>query len=241
MEFGAGAALNTEALDWRTFKKSFLPGQVLGMTIVNGLIKETDDGSWIVDPDKLVFEVESAIPNKLFKIETVTKYTESPAIGAGPMLTSDLDTEINIDLDELTVNPLDATNDHFTVERIEKSIPAAVWGVSGSTKPAVNPSKRLIPNVLSGMRFTVIPPTPPDTIANISSENLAFNEADHGTIDTWETLDSFLDGEAPDSVQNDLIQAYASLEAMPGTVGQLAEADLATLDLTVSTVKTGAY
>ncbi|MFN0015638.1 MAG: DUF6603 domain-containing protein, partial [Saprospiraceae bacterium] len=185
VHFGAETTPSQDALDWLTFRESFLPQRVLGMTISEGLIRETSDGSWLVNPDRLVFEVESAVPNKIINIEgSAQNIGVVPAIGAGPMLTSLLDTEMHVALDEL-----DASN--FNVTPIRKSVPAALWGQATSIKPEVNPTKTLIPDVPSGLRFAVKPPNPPDTIASIRAEFLAFNEDEHGIVDKWISLNTF--------------------------------------------------
>ena len=229
--FGAETTPSQDALDWTTFRESFLPQRVLGMTISEGLIRETPDGSWIVDPDRLVFEVESAVPNKIFRIEGAEQSIGAvPAIGAGPMLTSNLDTEMAIDLDEL-----DASN--FNVTPIRKSLPAALWGQSSSTKPEVNPTKQLISNVPTGLRFTVKPPNPPDTIAGIRAEFLAFNEDEHATSNKWAVLNAFQPAVAATSIRQSLLTAFG---AAP-TLGVIEVGDLSGLDLTVAKMGFGSY
>lgn len=231
VEFGAGAVLNTEALPWPEYRKSFLPERVLGMTIVEGLIKETEDGSWIVDPDRLVFEIESAVPNKRIKIETEKELTGSAAIGAGAMLTKNITTGLQIDLDELEPS-------HFTITEINKNVPAAVWGQLTSTKPATNPAQRLVPKVLSGARFVVNPPKPPNNIAAIRADFLAFNEDDHPNpnVPRWQT-DAAFRANADAVNQNAEVLAAFGLPAS----GAVLETDFSHLDLTNAAVKAGAY
>ncbi|MFN0014366.1 MAG: DUF6603 domain-containing protein [Saprospiraceae bacterium] len=235
VHFGAQTTPDQDALTWGAFRESFLPERVLGMTISAGLIAETPDGAWIVDPDRLVFEIESVVPNKKFRVEGTELFSETPAIGAGPMLTSTLDTSMDIDLDELG-------GGDFIISPIRKSVPAALWGVSTSTKPEVNPAKRLIPNVLSGLRFEAKAPAPPDTIASIKAEFLAFNEDPHPAANTWALLGSFGKDSIPASDINEtLLRAFKTADLVPIPLSRVTESSLKGLDLTVDSVLVGAY
>jgi len=231
VRFGAQTTPSQDALPWATFRESFLPPRVLGMTISEGLIRETTDGSWIVDPDRLVFEVESAVPNKIFRIEDEEQNIGAvPAIGAGPMLTSTIETNMAVDLDELEASD-------FNVTPIRKSVPAALWGQSDNIKPEVNPSKRLISDAPSGLRFAVKPPNPPDTIASIRAEFLAFNEDEHGTVNKWAVLNNFQPNVAAANIRESLLAAYK----MSIITGLIEEGDLGRLDLTVGAALVGSY
>jgi hypothetical protein len=137
---------------------------------------------------------------------------------------------MDIDLDELGASD-------FTVTPIRKSVPAALWGISSSTKPEVNPTKRLISDAMTGLRFAVNPPNPPDTIASISAAFLAFNEDEHPVTHQWVTLGSFQPNAGAVNIREALIQAYN----MPIATGIVEEGDLSGLDLTVGTVVLGAY
>jgi len=159
VEFGAGASL-PEPIDWVTFKKSFLPKPetVCSIAISRGLLKESEDGRWIINPKDFVLITNSALPATAANGDvtgTNTRLAVMPMGIRGGELSSSHQITITREEDAAKTNLIGTD---FALSPVKKAVPAAMWGEPklasqhGKTylQPADLNGPRFVENTLAG-------------------------------------------------------------------------------------------
>lgn len=167
VEFGGRASL-PEPIDWATFKKSFLPKReaMCGITISRGLIKESEDGRWIINAKDFVLITNSALPataaNGPLNNATLNANTRIAAMPMG-ITAGNAASALN-SLHQVTITrDEDATKTNlvgsdFALTPVLKAVPAAMWGEPKLTtlfgkeylQPADVNGPRFVENTLAG-------------------------------------------------------------------------------------------
>lgn len=165
IKFGGGSS-EPPAIGWNDFRGSFLPDDILSVSVRNGLISSANEenpakddlGSsanedtpaisiidlGIIDPKDFSLVVDSAIP--------VRNLNGNPAkyevFGIAPMKINDFNTELVITIKR---DGQDCTAE-FEFTPIAKNVPAGLWGTKSN--PDLN-SDRLVKGVISGFEIRV--------------------------------------------------------------------------------------
>ncbi len=138
-EFGA-SNVDSPPLDWSGFRQNFLAKEPLALRAKSGIrgqIEKASKTTWIVAPDELAIEFESAIPAMSLTKET-TSFSGS-SFGVRPM-NVDAVTKSSIEIKVLDANGKPV---HCVATASTRNMPAAQWGAS-SVK------KTLVPDLLAG-------------------------------------------------------------------------------------------
>ncbi|HRI65939.1 MAG TPA: hypothetical protein PK156_16945 [Polyangium sp.] len=142
-EFGA-SNVDSPPLDWSGFRQNFLAKEPLALRAKSGIrgqIEKASKTTWIVAPDELAIEFESAIPAMSLTKET-TSFSGS-SFGVRPM-NVDAVTKSSIEIKVLDANGKPV---HCVATASTRNMPAAQWGAS-SVK------KTLVPDLLAGAAIT---------------------------------------------------------------------------------------
>jgi hypothetical protein len=167
ISFGADASQTPVAIDWLTFKTSFLPAdeKVCSLSVKDGLVrtmagKTQEDVRWIINPKHFSLVVNSAVPFKSAQNDgnELVPNTANAAFGIGSMAVKPGELHSTMAI-TITRGKGKADKD-FTYALILKRIPAGLWGVPGeSLTPDIN-GNTFIENVPTGLEIT--PSTPPN-------------------------------------------------------------------------------
>lgn len=139
-------------LTWQGFKSAFLTKEPLSLRATGGLRDETNEGGsrvWVVSPDELSLELESAIPAR--EIRTGSSTLDGPSFGVLPMKLED----VSMSSIEVAIKDGAGKLVSCEMEPLRRNMPAAQWGTSGTP-----PQQRLIRGLLCGVALAHIG-TPP--------------------------------------------------------------------------------
>ncbi len=166
VSFGAGASQRPGAIDWDTFRNSFLPAEkVCSISAKDGLVRKVGEGDaerWIINPKDFSLVINSAIPlksGKLAQNEQTSSVLALPGantqFGVGPMNVGqrDLDSTLTITV----MRGKSYADDEFSYVPILKRVPAGLWGES--LTPDLN-ANTFIEDVPTG--FEIRPSRQPD-------------------------------------------------------------------------------
>ena len=169
IKFGGAADKGPEALDWLTFKKSFLPisekpkligktytNELCTLNINNGLLKTVENKTTkhkinVVNPKEFAVSLDTPIP-----ISETTHYLgELDTFGIASMGVIETDASMKI---SITKDGIDCLED-FILTPVKKSASAALWGKAKEkgqyAKPDVNGEP--LPKMLMGFAITPKP------------------------------------------------------------------------------------
>jgi len=191
--FGSRSPEKKVAIDWQTFKESFLPAsETVGISVGDGLVSapQTQETYWVINPKHFYLVLNSAIPAKAaYRLNTKQSLvgTDQTPFGIGPMelkaekLSSDFYVEI-------THDNVSVVNDEFALTPILKNVPAALWGET-MTPSLKGPG--FITNALCG--FEVRPANPPtaDVTQPIARSNLQYDSTPVDNAFAWASTETF--------------------------------------------------
>ncbi|HSQ16340.1 MAG TPA: DUF6603 domain-containing protein [Anaerolineales bacterium] len=190
--FGAGSSHTPSPIGWQEFEDSFLPAEILSVSVKNGLVSGENRGHLdsagnstnevihlgVINPKDFSLVVNSLIP-----VRTCTNIDTSPDtavserwpeknFGIAPMAITDLQTRLTITIDG------DEHPEGFTCRPIPKDVPAGLWGTKFQPDVHSNP---LVEGVACGLEITASPPTPGATetvnLSNLQNEPGCANQA----------------------------------------------------------------
>lgn len=149
--FGAGAPKTAEKIDWPTFKASFLPqhDQICTITIKEGLISDSKNGGWVVNPKEFAMVTNSMIP--ITKAD-LPGLTWNDAAGSGPGIAPmAVNTYVSNHVIKITkLSETKDVNDQFEFKAVTKKVPVGIWG--RSFKPSMG-DPAFIDNTLAGIEI----------------------------------------------------------------------------------------
>jgi hypothetical protein len=145
VKFGDQRAHGANPLEWKEFKKAFLPTkseEICSIAVTKGLIAEKNE-LYVISPDDFVLTLDSVIPVSKTSFSSMNLDGANTTFGIGSMDKSKVESTQTI-----TITKDDTSQEtHFTFEPIKKNVPAALWG--SKKTPALN-DERLIKNVVTG-------------------------------------------------------------------------------------------
>jgi hypothetical protein len=193
--FGAGSSQLPAPIGWDEFKKSFLPekpdktgAEVCGITIKDGLVKQSDKNLWIVNPKYFCLVTDSVIPSKeAYKRDTRLTVTNLPQFGVGPMAVASGNLSSTHTI-KITRNGTEAADNDFDFAPVLKRAPAGLWGQS--VTPSLN-GQAFVESALSG--FEIRPKGQPAAgeTRDIDCANLSDSAETIGAAYRWESFESF--------------------------------------------------
>jgi hypothetical protein len=134
VSFGAGASQTPGAIDWDTFRNSFLPAEkVCSISAKDGLVRKVGEGDaerWIFNPKDFSLVINSAIPLKTARNNNkeLVPDTARANFGIGSMAVAQDDLFSTM---TITVKRDGApADDEFSYAPILKKVPAGLWGES---------------------------------------------------------------------------------------------------------------
>jgi hypothetical protein len=151
------------ALTWPQFKNSFLPKEIMAVTLRAGLIRTAPEG-WIVNPKELSVAIETAIP---------IKRGAGDLFGIAPM---DLKAA-EFSKSSLTVTIMRETDDRtadFVLTPIVKSFPAALWGQHLDPNQQLNAA---MISAVAGYELRPAVPAKPGATRNLQRQNFDYSIA----------------------------------------------------------------
>ncbi|NQZ09147.1 MAG: hypothetical protein HRT35_18475 [Algicola sp.] len=155
--FGAEQVSAPPKSEWADFEKAFLPsdGAICHTNVEDGLLKQTGDDIFVIDPATLVLTTSSVIPSMQLTAGNAS-FAEFDRFGVPCMhITEVAQAEHQIRILDDSDNS-DVT-DEFEYTPIAKSAPCALWGTSNCGS-----DNQLIKNLLMGCRITPKPKQAPD-------------------------------------------------------------------------------
>lgn len=215
IEFGPQDSSKPKAIDWATFKESFLPPKpdVCGISIKDGLVSSQGEGaatSWVVNPKQFSFVVNSVIPAKeAYKGEGARKalLKGGPAtfgIGSVEIGAENLSTTQTI---TITRDGEDA-EEQFTFTPIFKDVPAGMWGTS--LTPSLN-GQSFIEKTLAGFEISPAPQPQAGETADIDVIKLLFSPTPARGGYDWQAIKSFdVTGQTDALRRQDIADSIAS-------------------------------
>ncbi|HKQ08990.1 MAG TPA: DUF6603 domain-containing protein [Blastocatellia bacterium] len=240
--FGDASKSKPKAINWSEFKSSFLPAasQVCSLSVKAGLVKNSEDAKWIINPKDFCITVDSAIPSKeAYRSKPLAGGTQQDTpissssayqkgFGIGPMAVeaSNLSSKYYI---TILRNGTEWAGEDFQYAPVLKKVPAGLWGQS------VSPSLKapaFIEPALTG--FDISPgklPTPGET-ADIERENLQYDPIPIRDAYRWETYLAFAATSAEAAQRTEEIRRTITDPAVAATREQL----LTTLGVTAPIV-----
>jgi hypothetical protein len=202
ISFGADASQTPGAIDWNTFKQSFLPAEnVCSISVKDGLLRKMEEGEaerWIINPKHFSLVVNTAIPFKsaqndgkeLVPADANTLF----GIGSMDVKPEDLHSTITITI-KRNSHPAD---DEFSYAPIKKRVPAGLWGQSRT--PGLN-GNTFIEDVPAGFELTPRKGPAPGETARIDLSKFKYASsyfpedkgypASTGYAYVWEAANSF--------------------------------------------------
>lgn len=162
--FGRPARRRPQAINWDTFRTSFLPDDttvICSLSVQEGLVNSAASGEsvdWIVNPKGFTLLTNALIPSEEAYLHTtaidLTASGHRTDFGIGPMAVpaADLTTWQTITI----TRDGEHVEEAFTLTPVLKSVPIGLWGQS--LMPNLN-GPRVIENTLAG--FTIVPKNPP--------------------------------------------------------------------------------
>ncbi len=178
VDFGDTSVKALPPLDWDEFHESFIPAESVSMSIAAGLMKTTDEGTWIINPNLLSVTTDSVIPFHEIQVFGLNESSDfvsfkedtSASIGLAPM---DIRNNFATDL-KVTVTTEEDVNisNLFAFTELTKAVPKAIWGRRFSAN--MNEGEKLIQGALSGLRLDLLPPGDPDIMSWIDQTQQIF-------------------------------------------------------------------
>jgi hypothetical protein len=208
ISFGEGASARPRAIDWQTFKASFLPpdASICGISVKSGLLNSQSAGSgdyWVVNPKAFSFVVNSAIPVKEAKkgAAQIPLGGASTSFGVGSMdiEAANLATRQTI---TITRNGKPVEGD-FLFAPVFKNVPAAMWGAS--LTPSLN-GPQFVPGTLAGFEIGPALRPPASETADIDRSNLQFTEQSISGAYQWQGASSFTASQQSDEQRRQAIK-----------------------------------
>jgi len=175
VSFGHAPSSGLRPIDWNAFQKAFLPDQICGIAVQNGLVRQLNDGNqerWIVNPKDFALVTNSAIPST--QAREVTKLAENssaPEYGAidfaprTPLGVRPAAVESMQSTQTITITKQEAGRVKivpFTYTPVLKAMPAALWGAPQFADdarkdflrlPDIHDDKALIENAVCGFEI----------------------------------------------------------------------------------------
>jgi hypothetical protein len=167
-----GNPVSSNTIDWDTFRDTFLTqpktnGEANGgrrdlvwqVRPESGLIRQKEDGTWLVTGDRLTFTIQSAIPTSKITLGKPGSHSDSSAqqisgtnnFGIRPVGCAHPTTEMNVTL-ESSGSSLDLSN--WDAHAINGGVPSALWGATphDPTRPP-DSENEVIQGALLGVRL----------------------------------------------------------------------------------------
>ncbi len=209
VEFGHHAPTRPKAIDWQTFKESFLPhdADICGISIKDGLVSAPRDGAsttWVVNPKEFSFIINSVIPTKeAYKGAakyTVTGASASFGIGSMEVASANLSTKQTVTI----IRNGRPAEDDFIFTPVFKNVPTGMWGAS--LTPSLN-GQKFITQTLAGFEIKPAQQPPATETADIARSSLQFTEQTISGAYGWQTINSFIASEQTDEQRRQAIKS----------------------------------
>ncbi|NEP52468.1 MAG: hypothetical protein F6K65_28185, partial [Moorea sp. SIO3C2] len=190
VSFGASASQTPIAIDWTTFKRSFLPADsdICSISVKDGLVRKVnqEDKSdlGVINPKHFCLVTNSVIPATDAEHETKVSDFQKFGIGSMDVKSGELTSTHTI---TITKNE-DSVEKDFAYTPILKKAPTGLWGES--LTPDLN-GKQFVENTLSG--FEIKPKKQPDAGEThpIERQNLKFTLESVNDAYEWEDIGAF--------------------------------------------------
>ncbi len=210
VSFGSASSRQAKPIDWRAFKRSFLPAddKICSVNVTGGLIRKSEwNGKTyaVINPKELSLSTHAVIPsNHAYRGQGTGSPINTGAtnIGIGSMAVGSDDLHsahtIRITRQDANGNDLPVEGD-FKFTPIHKNAPSGLWGESLS--PDLN-GARFIENTLAGFQLTPAkPPKQPDETLTIDKCHLQDATTPAPRTYAWKTIPRYRPSSAGDSVR----------------------------------------
>ncbi|WP_339700529.1 DUF6603 domain-containing protein [uncultured Roseivirga sp.] len=174
INFGQALPVTPPPITWEEFKSSFLPEeQWVAVTPTSGLVSQTTDGRFIINPGNFALDVSSVVPltaisvNQTGADETVT-HDNNTAFGVASMGLDSLNVTLSITVLQ-DGSPL--AEAQFKTRNTSKKLPVALWGTESS--PSLN-GDLFLENCATGLKFIPLNPPVPGHTQEIPKSKLNF-------------------------------------------------------------------
>tara|TARA_A100000171_G_C2140247_1_gene154680 strand:+ start:2473 stop:7035 length:4563 start_codon:yes stop_codon:yes gene_type:complete len=174
INFGQALPVTPPPITWEEFKSSFLPEeQWVAVTPTSGLVSQTTDGRFIINPGNFALDVSSVVPltailvNQTGMEETVT-HDNNTAFGVASMGLDSLNVTLSITVLQ-DGSPL--AEAQFKTRNTSKKLPVALWGTESS--PSLN-GDLFLENCATGLKFIPLNPPVPGHTQEIPKSKLNF-------------------------------------------------------------------
>jgi hypothetical protein len=150
ISFGPSRSQAPKPIPWQEFEASFLPANILSVSVKNGLVSQSDTDQaahlGIINPKDFSLAVDSLVP-----VKASPNYSETGnGFGIAPMDLSEIETELTMTIDGVE------KPEGFEYIPIKKNVPAGLWGTE--FQPGLQ-SEALVMGVISGCEITAKDPT----------------------------------------------------------------------------------
>jgi hypothetical protein len=220
--FGDQSSQKPGAIDWASFKESFLPADtdICSITLSEGLVTQGSGGTDpidVINPKELRLRTDSMIPSK--QTGTLPTGAANSDFGIGPMAipASDLKSTQTITI----TREGKSVGEDFSFTPILKKIPAGLWG--RELTPALN-GDRHIDNALTGYEITPANKPAPGRTKPVVRRNLKYETLPLTDAFGWEAGTRFnpaemSDDEAKTRINQSIISHSSERENLLSTLG----------------------